>query len=287
MKNKSPYLVATLLMAARIVCAQSDPQAATDRWAFEVASVKRGVQTAGASLAVSPGGRFTATGITLRRLIMYAYNVGSALTSGGGSWVDSEKYEIVAKAPEGSIPDLVGRQLELIGQKSGGLGWMANADNESARRLRQMVQTLLAERFQLKTHPETKEMGVYILQPAKNGPKIHEASAESSPRVSFVMGELTFRSTPISFLVTLLTELTGRKVLDETGLKGNYDFSLQWMPDRAARGATPPGNGAPSADLSGPSLFTAVQEQLGLRLEPAKRAVEALVIDHAERPTEN
>jgi uncharacterized protein (TIGR03435 family) len=119
----------------------------------------------------------------------------------------------------------VGRQLELIGQKNRRLGWMANADNESARRLRRMVQSLLAERFQLKTHPETKEMGVYILQPAKNGPKIQEATAESSPKVSFVMGQLTFRSTPISFLITLLTELTGRKVVDETGLKGNYDFS--------------------------------------------------------------
>jgi uncharacterized protein (TIGR03435 family) len=256
--------------------------------AFEVASIKRTDLNAPISLVVSPGGRFTATGIKLRRLLMYSYNIGSDQISGAPNWANSEKYDIFAKAPEGSIPDFVGRQLELVGQTGRGLGWMANADNESARRLRGMVQSLLAERFQLKIHTETKEVGVYVLQSAKNGPKIREAAAESSPKVSFVMGQLTFQSTPISFLVTLLTELTGRKVLDETGLKGNYDFSLQWMPDRVSQQpVAPPRDGVSPQEFSGPSLFSAVQEQLGLKLTPTKGPVEVLVIDHVERPTEN
>jgi uncharacterized protein (TIGR03435 family) len=97
-----------------------------------------------------------------------------------------------------------------------------------------MVQTLLAERFRLKVRYETREISVYALRPAKDGSRIHESAAETAPRVGFVIGKLTFQSTPISFLVTLLTELTRRKVLDETGLKGNYDFTLERSPDRPA-----------------------------------------------------
>src|SRR5579872_5442560 len=111
-------------------------RSANNQFAFEVASIKRTDQNAPTSLVVSPGGRFTATGIKLRRLLMYSYNIGSDQISGAPAWADSEKYEIFAKAPEGSIPDFVGRQLELVGQTGRGLGWMANADNESARRLR-------------------------------------------------------------------------------------------------------------------------------------------------------
>jgi uncharacterized protein (TIGR03435 family) len=292
--HMSRRTVALGLLAAvsiEIAMLHADAQTARgadDQFAFEVASIKRSDQNAPISLVVSPGGRFIATGIKLRRLLMYSYNIGSDQISGAPAWADSEKYEIFAKAPEGSIPDSVGRQLELVGQTGRGLGWMANADNESARRLRGMVQSLLGERFQLKAHTETREMGVYVLQPAKNGSRIREAAAESSPKVSFVMGQLTFQSTPISFLVTLLTELTGRKVLDETGLKGNYDFSLRWMPDRVPQQpAAPPRDGASPQEFSGPSLFTAVQEQLGLKLTPTKGPVEVLVIDHIERPTEN
>jgi uncharacterized protein (TIGR03435 family) len=256
--------------------------------AFEIASVKRSNQASPVSLNVSPGGRFTATGITLRRLIMYAYNVGAPLTSGGDSWVDSERFDIVAKPPEGSIPDSVGRQLQLNGKNGRGLGWMATGDNESAQRLRRMLQTLLADRFQLRLRKETKEMPVYALVVGRNGARVQESKIESSPQVSFVMGQLTFRSTPISFLVTMLTELTGRRVLDETGLKSNYDFKLQWTPDEIQRpgaGAANPATVQP--EFPDPSLFTALQEQLGLKLDSTRGAVQILIVDHAERPSEN
>src|SRR5262249_2933693 len=114
-----------------------------------------------------------------------------------------------------------------------------------------------------------------------------ESQSENAPHVSFTMGQLTFQNAPMSFLITILTELSGRPVLNQTGLAGQYDFNLRWTPDRdfwRSQGANEP---APQPHLSAPSLFTALQEQLGLKLEPAKGPVQVLVIDHVERPSEN
>ena len=101
------------------------------------------------------------------------------------------------------------------------------------------------------------------------------------------MGQLTFQNAPMTFLITILTELNGRPVLNQTGLTGQYDFTLQWTLDQNFRRAAAGNEPAVEPDLSGPSLFTALQEQLGLKLEPGKGPVQVLVIDHVERPSEN
>jgi uncharacterized protein (TIGR03435 family) len=155
-----------------------------------------------------------------------------------------------------------------------------------------MMQTMLAERFQLKTHRETKELPVYSLMVAKGGPKLEEAKS-GSLRMNWGLGQIAYQSAPLSMLTNTLTQLTGRLVLDQTGLTGTYDFTLKWTPDegqmqmfrRASDG--PVNSEAAASDAIGPSLFTALKEQLGLRLEATKAPVEMLVVDHAERPSEN
>jgi uncharacterized protein (TIGR03435 family) len=276
------------LVALSQVHAQPTP-AVAEQTKFEVASVKRSEPTSRLALDYSPSGRFTATGMTMKRLIMWAYNLGTPAVSGGASWVDSksDKYDIVAKAPNGSITGAVGKGMELGGDTARGLSWMVAWETPGGRQLRSMVQALLADRFQLKVHSETRQLSVYNLVLGKNGPRFHEAQSESAPRVSFTMGQLTFQNAPLTFLITILTELNGRPVLDQTALTGQYDFTLRWTPDRDFRRAEAGNESAAQPDLSDPSLFTALQEQLGLKLEPAKGPVQVLVIDHVERPSEN
>jgi uncharacterized protein (TIGR03435 family) len=172
-----------------------------------------------------------------------------------------------------------------------------------------MIQSLLADRFKLRVSHETKELPVYALVVAKNGPKCQEAKpgdtypngikgfdgrAQGAGSFRAGNGHLTLQGYPISFLSLLLAERLDRTVLDQTGLKGKYDIALKWTPDENLA-ATPsgPAGGNPGADAaaqpdsSGPSIFTAIQEQLGLKLESTKGPVEIIVIDHIERPSEN
>ena len=183
---------------------------------------------------------------------------------------------------------------------------MLSSDTEGEREFREMLQALLADRFQLKAHRETRELPIYALVIAKNGPKLQESQIENGPFIRFGMGQLTFQGVAMSFLANMLSQpmLAGRVVQDRTGLKGKYDFKLEWMPDvaqiqrfRAGGGgygtmsAQPLGPPAAGGDAgpepSGPSIFAVLPEQLGLKLEPLKGQVEVLVIDHAEKPTEN
>ena len=166
-----------------------------------------------------------------------------------------------------------------------------------------MMQSLLADRFKFAAHRETRELPVYALMLAKNGSKLKEAIPENSypngikdeqgrgvaGMMRITPGHIEGQAIPIANLLGVLTQVTGRTVVDRTGLTGKYDISLQWTPDEpqtlptAADGA----NREPSQESSGPSIFTAIQEQLGLRLESAKGPVEGLVIDHVEKPSAN
>jgi uncharacterized protein (TIGR03435 family) len=174
-----------------------------------------------------------------------------------------------------------------------------------------MIQAMLEDRLKLKVHHETKEQPVYALLVAKAG-KLHEAQGECGPRPStpppppepgklptapcggFFMfpGRLSGQKVGIAQFIESLSRFTGRIVLDKTNLTGKYDIDLQYTPD-AGQFPTPPGGGPaglpplPQADPNGPSLFTALQEQLGLKLESQKGPVEMMVIDHVERPSEN
>jgi len=161
----------------------------------------------------------------------------------------------------------------------------------------QMLQALLANRFQLTVHREKNELTVYRLVIAKGGPKLHEANPDGahpgagSMRGGGLDGELTAEAVPVASLAHELTQMLGHPVSDKTDLKGVYDFKLQFTPDDRLQ---PPGGLAPNerlpvrpADSNVPSLFDALQEQLGLKLEPGKGPVEVVVIDHVEQPSPN
>jgi uncharacterized protein (TIGR03435 family) len=154
-----------------------------------------------------------------------------------------------------------------------------------------MVQAMLADRFKLRTHLETREQPVYDLVIAKNGPRLKEAipveGSDPGGTIERKPGQITGENVVISQLVTALTKTLGRTVVEKQDvLKGKYDFTLTWTPDDIAAPAPGEQGSAPS-EVSGPSIFTAIQEQLGLKLEPAKGPVECLAIDYVERPSEN
>jgi uncharacterized protein (TIGR03435 family) len=240
--------------------------------AFEVASVRLNkTGTRGNSMDFSKGGeRFTATNMPLGALILVAYNITVRQLSGPCAFL-SEKYDIAAKAEHAVSPD------------------------ETLR----MLQTLLVDRFKLVVRRETKEVPVYALTIAKGGPKLRQSdppeSANPAPRIPSHAGgteprsgHLIFKNESMSDFAWALsrTAATGdRVVVDNTGLKGNYDFELTFERDRA------PAVGAdvrePAAPLQGPSIFSALEEQLGLKLESKKAPVEFLIIDHVEKPSGN
>lgn len=190
----------------------------------------------------------------------------------GPDWINNARYVIQGK-PQDSI--------EIAMQT------MTTAERSKENEL--MQQSLLADRFQLKAHFETREMPLYQLVQAKGGSKLKE---DPNPtKRGFAVGASAFRgSATIHALIDMLecnADIGGREVIDKTGLTGTYDFSLKWTPLQAT--ATPGGESgsAPSANAEGASLFTAIEEQLGLKLVPIKGPGQVLVIDHIERPSEN
>ena len=202
-------------------------------------------------------------------LITWAYDVHSDRLLGIPKWLDSVRYDIVANAPQESRA--VRREPGQVSQ------------------LQQMTQALLAERFKLIIHRETKELAMYALVVAKSGPKVHLTEAgEVMGQNPFNMpgrGRLIGTQVSTGMLAKVLSDQLGRSVQDHTGLKGVFDFTLEWEPDMQSTSA----EGMPAGPAqTGSSLFTAIQEQLGLKLEPRKGPVEVLVIDHIEStPTEN
>jgi uncharacterized protein (TIGR03435 family) len=214
-----------------------------------------------------PGGNLTATGVTLKMLLMRAYGVQSFQVSGGPDWINSARWDIRAKTEgvDGRLPrDEFGR----------------------------MLRALMEDRFQLKVHHETREMPVYALLVAKTGSKLTPHSGESKPG-RLDRGWISFNKSGTAALAWELSLQMGRMVIDKTELKGAYDFELHWTrePGQAgaeAMGLPPEASDAPQpVDTNGLSIFTALPQQLGLRLESQKGPVEMLVIDHVERASEN
>jgi uncharacterized protein (TIGR03435 family) len=233
--------------------------------AFEVASVKphnlpAGTFGFGSGAVKISGNRVTSTQAGVQGLLMYAYGV--------------KDYQIIGVARrDAPWSDFFDIEATTPGE-----------DAAAEDQVRQMIQGLLAQRFQLKLHRETRVLPVYDLIVGKNGSKLRESAPDTKPGVAVTPGpviRITFSNTPISELVRLLDgpSFVDRPVLDKTGLKGGYDFTLEF-----SRG----GSGGDAADPDGTSIFTAVQEQLGLKLDPAKEPTEVLVIDHVEsRPSAN
>ena len=218
--------------------------------AFEVASVKPADPSARRSpLQILPGGRLTANNTPLRAIILRAYEIKPFQLIGGPAWLD-DRFAIQAQAPAGTWGD---------------------------DQVRVMLQNLLAERFQLTVHRAMKDLPVYALVVAKGGIKFKESTDENAREfVSFRIGEIiATRSTIGAFCAGVSAGLIDRPVIDETNLTGSYDFRIHYDPD------------LPGRESNDPSIVTALQEQLGLKLEPKTRAFDMLVIDRVERPTAN
>jgi bla regulator protein BlaR1 len=241
-----------------------------DRPSFEVASIKPGdPDNPQLKLFMVPGGRLVTTNVPILALLGFAYDLRNHQISGIPKSLDSARFTIEAKAPEANSPP---------------------PSSEGALRFRLMLQSLLADRFKLVVHRETREEQIYELVVDKGGSKMKEAvDVEDAPRgiQGGGRGQLQGMAAPMQLLVNVFSQQLGHSVIDKTGLSGKYDFTLKWTPDPSA-GPPPPGAPAgPPPDPNGPSLFTAVQEQLGLKLQSTKGPVEILVVDHVERPSEN
>ncbi len=268
------YLVLVFLAAA-IGDAQTQPT-------FAVASVRPSNSADQRPFFTFDAGQVTANNVTVKRLIQSAYGIKDFQVSGGQGWIGTDLFDISAKPESPVKPD----QIML------------------------MLQSLLAERFQLVIERSTKDMPVYALVLAKNGPKF-KAAQESDPnipelrggpeppagsprlRMSIVRrGRLTSQGADMAGLAAQLSNVLGRSVVDKTGLRGTYDLKLEWAPDESqvsnfqAMGV-PEGFGAPAADWPGPTLFTALEEQLGLKLDSQRGPVEMFTIERVERPTAN
>jgi uncharacterized protein (TIGR03435 family) len=257
-----------LALIAAVGLGQSQDVDSSFRPAFEVASIKPDPQSN--PRIGKPGGRLVARGISTKLLIALAYDVKEFQILDAPTWTSREQYSIDAKPgdnPKGPIFPvyLTRRQKE---------------DDEFKLR----IQSLLADRFQLRIHKETREQQVYSLVVAKNGPKFRESKFDESalekgllPGLQMRPYELAGTSVDIHLLAEELSRRLSRNVIDRTGLDGEYNFDLRWSPD-AADGDSPP---------DGMSILTALQEQMGSKLESSRGPVDVIVIDHVERPSAN
>jgi uncharacterized protein (TIGR03435 family) len=282
-------LIVVLFAAGAVVALAAQQPAPT----FEVASIKANKSGDGGQfIRRMPGGRMTATNMALRPLVTLSYQIAQFQLVGGPPWMNTDHFDIVAKmegdpppVPPGSGPDPMLLSL----------------------------QALLADRFKLKVHRETREMDIYALVMAKPGggpgpalkPSTTDCAAMATARrnqppqgpptppptgiipcgIMGGPGSIRFGGFPISQLTQMLGNQTGRMVVDRTGLAGNWEFELTFAAEQ--RGQPPPGVEFPRVDPDAPSIFTAIQEQLGLKLESTKGPVDVLVIDSAEHPTED
>ena len=252
--------------------------------AYDVVSVKPNKSGPGMTRIMNMPDRFSMTNMGLKQLIQNAYGLKMPeMISGLPGWADSAKFDVEAKMDAETIAALKAMPKE-------------QADEQR----RQMMQAALADRFKLKEHRETKEFPIYSLVIAKGGFKLKEADPNNTyangikgpngPAGAGMMmvgrGELTGQGFEMPGFANLLSTQVHRLVVDNTGLKGKYDFTLQWTPDEM-EGGHPAGDGSAVATNTGPTIYTALQEQLGLRLDPTKGPVNTVVVDHVEMPSDN
>jgi uncharacterized protein (TIGR03435 family) len=257
--------------------------------AFEVASIRPG-KGEDRSMRWQPG-RFIAINVTLELLIGQAYNLfifrSPGQPEGLPSWAKVRRYTIQAEAPPG-----LAEKLEVLPTLPP--DQRKDAITACAISKMRMLQSLLADRFKLKVHRVTRQLPLYEIFVAKGGPKLkpfNEAELTSGHGRGFTgrEGGEEFVGVDLPLFARFLSDRLGQTVIDKTGLTGSYDFTLTVVHWRAGMGGAGFGGspGLPEADASGPSIFTAIQEQLGLKLESTKGPVEVIVIDHVEKPSEN
>ena len=276
--------IAALLVAPAFCQAPAPPPPATSSSSaaapsvFEVATVKPNTSGSGGSHTGTNGKRgvlgdtFTAFNVTLKNLMQnQAFGIPGPRIVGGPRWLDSAHFDIETKMDNVTAAQLKALPLEQF-----------------TSQMQSMFQRLLADRFQLKTHWESRELPVYALVVAKNGPTLQTAKDPANGLgTSAGYGQLQAISATLADIAQVMTQEAsnelGRVVIDKTGIAGKYDIRLKWTPDLAADRPTPPGTTAEPP----PSIFTAIQEQLGLKLESTKGPVQVLVIDRAEMPSGN
>ena len=260
-------LLTAQTLSAQATQAPAAPQPANPPTRFEVASIRRNPGTGVYRMNTEPGGRFLAINMPLVDVIRSAYDLRAFQLVDVPRWVETERFDILARTGRDDYPSVVA--------------------------LRPLVRTLLAERFGLVVEREQRVMQTYALtrlRPDRLGPQLTPSMADCrSPESRDLanpkrcgtnlrsIGDMTGTGITTTSLIFTLTGLVGTFVDDETGLTGAYDFSLKWSPGLADDPAAP----------ERVSIFTAVQEQLGLRLDPRRRPVEVIAIKRVERPTEN
>ena len=256
---------------------------------FEAASLKPSDPKAppGGGIRRQPGGRFNTFNTPVRQLIVFAYQIQGYQLVGGPDWIGNTRYDITAKF-EGDPPPV--------------------RPGTGADHLMLATRTLLAERFNLKVHRETRQLDIYALVMAKAdgkpGPALKTAADDCSPDaiaarrgapppapgtgpvcgMQMFPGRVRFGGYPLSLFASLISNQVGRMVVDRTGLAGNWDFEMTYAPP-PSQGPAPPGAQPPPIDPDAPDLFTTVREQLGLKLDATKGPVEVLGIDSVEAAT--
>ena len=261
-------LFAAALVSGRFVQAQSTAGPPSSL-KFEVASLKPTPPDAQPPFGIRPapgGERYVASNVTLKVIMTVAFRVRDEQIAGGPDWINTLRYDMNAKAERPS----------------------------SVEELHIMLQNLLIERFKLQFHHETKELPVYALMVDKDGPKLepHKAGSAGDPWIDQVSEQFLHmvwhaKFAPMDFFAWRLSLILDRPVIDQTKLTGGYDFDLKFtrdLPPGVSEGALV--NGA-AIDTSGPTIFQAVRQQLGLKLESKKGPADIIVIDHAEKPVEN
>jgi uncharacterized protein (TIGR03435 family) len=248
---KQLLLAAGVLLQAARAFGQAAPAPA-----FEAASIKPSQDPPGSSSGITTTkGRISARNVTLKRCVRGAYGVEEPRILGGPKWLDEARYNIEARA----------------------------AGPAGDRELMTMLQSLLAERFKLAFHRETRALPGYALVLGKGGLRAKPSAPDAGSRTSSRWGSIEASGCTMAQLALKLSEVLHLPVADFTAVPGEFDFKLEWTSDNMQ--ATPP-DAVPDA-ASGPSLFAALQEQLGLKLESRKVPADVLVIDHAEKPSEN
>lgn len=229
---------------------------------FEAATIKRSEagNLRGSTFEFLPGGSLRIANGTLRAILETAYDVREFQIVGGANWVSSERYDVLARSGDSSRSGTPGEEIVAV---------------------RARLQRLLAQRFKLEVHRERREMPEYSLGIAKNGPKlieVRDSFDQAGTGIQRGCGQMIGTNTTMANLSVYLARQLDRPVLDRTGLTGKYSFQFEWMPDSGP---------CPGSPENAPAIFTALQERLGLKLESIKGPVDALVIDHAEKPSEN
>lgn len=237
----------------------SQPKTAPARTlAYDVVSIKPH-QPGDRNLSFGPTDQgYAAKNIMVSFLVQYAYNLKPDQISGLPGWTSVDRFDLEAKVDEQTAAEL----NEL-------------SPDERMRQRERMMQTVLADRFKLQVHHGAKEQPVYDLVIAKGGCKLKLSPSGGSSKMMTGSGRIVMQAMPIGALIDNLSSSAGRIVVDKTGLGGSYDFTLQWAPE-----------GADPSDPR-PSFFTALEEQLGLKLVSSTAPVDILVIDHIERPSAN